>query len=96
MNVITHVGKAPLEDRLHCPSRMMSKSINFNTNRIWPKLQVLRQPLQAVGWQEASSICCRVLSSCSAYRTAPSTTAHMHEDPLLQRAASWTQVPSAA
>lgn len=49
MNFIAHVGKAPLEDRLHCPLRMMSKSINFNRNRIWPKLQMLRWPLQAYG-----------------------------------------------
>lgn len=53
-------GRSPLEDWLCCPLRLVSEAITFNRNKNWPNLQV---PLQAYGWQENSSISCRILTS---------------------------------
>lgn len=62
-DLITHVGETPLKDWLCCPWRTMPESINFNSKKNWPRLQGLSQSPQAKGWQETSSICCRILSS---------------------------------
>lgn len=62
-DLITHVGETPLKDWLCCPWRTMPESVNFNSKKNWPRLQGLSWSPQAKGWQETSSICCRILSS---------------------------------